>query len=84
MSRSVSFIVTIQNGTSPYILIDYNDTTPVTKPVYGLLNTVYSFDHKFSNSGYYDVNITVFNLVSIVSKIVRVSQNLRKIAKIKF
>jgi hypothetical protein len=80
MSRTVSFIVKIQNGTSPYILIDYNDTTPVAKPVFCLLNTVYSFNHTFSNSGYFDVNITVFNLVSTVSKIVRVSQNITKIS----
>jgi hypothetical protein len=73
MSRTICFTVTIQNGTNPYILIDYNDTTLVAKPVFGLLNTVYSFIHTFSNSGYYDVNITIFNLVSIVSKIVRVS-----------
>ena len=63
-------------GSNSYILIDYNDSTPVAQPVAGLENRVYAFNHTFSNSGYYDVNITVFNLVSTVSKIFRVSKNI--------
>jgi hypothetical protein len=61
------------NGTNPSILIDYNDNSPVSSPVKGILHSSYSFNHSFPGSGYFDVNITVFNLVSSVSKIVRVS-----------
>jgi hypothetical protein len=60
------------NGTNAYILINYNDSTPTDLPVEGLINNQYIFNHTFPNSGYYYVNITVFNLVSSVSKIFKV------------
>ena len=61
-------------GTNPCFLIDYNDSSSVAKPSAVVLDQNYTFIHTFPNSGYYDVNITVFNLVSVVSKIVRVSK----------
>ena len=73
MSRTINFTFSIVMGTNPYFLIDYNDSSPVAKPNAGVLDQNYTFIHTFPNSGYYDVNITVFNLVSLVSKIVRVS-----------
>ena len=59
-------------GTNPYFLIDYNDSSLIAKPSTGVLDKNYTFIHTFPNNGYYDVNITVFNLVSVASKIVRV------------
>jgi hypothetical protein len=68
--------VTVTAGTKPNILVDFNDGSFVVFQSNGILNNVYTFDHTFSGGGYYDVNITVFNLVSTVSRIIRVSLTL--------
>ena len=72
MSRTINFTFTITKGTNPYILINYNDSSPGAQPCAGVLDQNYTLIHTFPSSGYYDVNITVFNLVSVNSKIVRV------------
>ncbi len=41
------------NGTNPSILIDYNDNSPVSSPVKGILHSSYSFNHSFPGSGYF-------------------------------
>lgn len=61
------------DGTDASILVDYNDSSAINHPIAGLINETYEFNHVFQNSGYFYVNITVFNLVSSVSKIIRVS-----------
>ena len=53
---------------------DFNDGCSVVFLSNGILNNVYKFDHTFPGGGFYDVNITVFNLVSTVSRIIRASQ----------
>ncbi len=63
--------MTIIAGTNPSILIDYNDGLPMDRQI-NAMNSVYSFNHTYTNGGYFDMNITVFNLVSSVSKIIRV------------
>ncbi len=68
--------MTVTAGTKPNILVDFNDGSFVVFQSNGILNNVYTFDHTFSGGGYYDVNITVFNLVSTVSRIIRVSLTL--------
>ena len=65
--------MTVTAGTKPNILVDFNDGSFVVFQSNGILNNVYTFDHTFPGGGYYDVNITVFNLISIVSRIIRVS-----------
>ena len=70
--HKISLILTITDGTNPNILIDYNDSSQLDEISNALINSKYIFNHIFPNSGYYDVNITVFNLVSSVSKIIRV------------
>ena len=72
LSRTINFTFSIVMGTNPYILINYNDSSLVAHPAAGVLDQNYTIIHTFPNSGYYDVNITVFNFVSVVSKIVRV------------
>ena len=68
-NRNIIFYLTITNGTNAFILVDYNDGSPTDIPIKGLINNQYIFNHTFINSGYYNVNITVFNLVSSLSKI---------------
>ncbi len=68
------FNLDINEGTNPKILVDFNDSSPLIFANQSfLINNTLSFNHIFPGSGYYDVNITVFNLVSTVSKIIRVS-----------
>ena len=67
--------MTITNGTNPTILIDFNDGTSVIFLPNSLLNYLYSFNHTFTQDGSYGVNITVFNHVSTVSKVLRVGYN---------
>jgi hypothetical protein len=66
--------LTVTTGTKPNILVDFNDGSTVIFQSNGILNNVYTFDHTFPGGGYYDVNITVFNLVSTISRTIRVSQ----------
>jgi hypothetical protein len=71
-SRTVYFNLTVIEGTNPYFVIDFNDSSPIGFPSNISINKLYNFSHIYPQSGYYNVNITVFNLVSTVSKIVRV------------
>jgi hypothetical protein len=59
----------IYNGTNPKVLVDFNDGSPFLFSKQRYL----SFNHTFPGCGYYDVNITVYNLVSLISKTIPVS-----------
>ena len=73
LNRTIVFGITVTSGTNPYILVDYNDSSSVSYQSLDALNTLYSFSHTFPNSGYFYVNVTGFNRVSSVSKIIQVS-----------
>jgi hypothetical protein len=71
-SRTITFVLNVTDGTNPSYLIDFNDGSPIDFPKSASLNTPYVFNHTFPDNGYYKVNITVFNLVSIKSAIIPV------------
>jgi PKD repeat protein len=71
-SRTITFVLNVTGGTNPSYLIDFNDGSAINFPKSAALNTTYNFTHTFPDNGYYKVNITVFNLVSINSAIIPV------------
>jgi hypothetical protein len=55
-------------------LVDFNDSSPFlfSNRSYLISNTL-SFNHAFPCCGYYNLNIAVYNLVSVISNTIRVS-----------
>jgi PKD repeat protein len=69
----ISFNITITEGLNSFLLIDFGDKSEVGYPIAVERSKIYSYQHKFENSGYYDVNITVYNYALSDTTIIRVS-----------
>lgn len=59
------------NVTKPFFLVNFDDGTRVNFQQ-EIINGSITFRHLFKTSGIFNVNVTIFNLVSRLSKIIRV------------
>lgn len=74
MPSSRTFTFTINVGTAPtntFYLIDFNDGSPVSLPTY-MPTTSSQVSYTYAGSGIYNVNVTTFNKISSMSRIVTV------------
>lgn len=62
-------------STNPYLLIDYNDTNPLATN--SVINTTlpYTGSYTYMAPGIYSINLTVYNQVSVETKILNFSIN---------
>ena len=64
----------LNNATDPYYLINFGDNSPIEFPT--LINQSYAIiNHTYAIAGNYEINITVFNKVSKVVKLIPVKIN---------
>ncbi len=67
----------LNSPTNPYYIIDYNDSSKIDLPapvINGDSNrTSLELNHTFIDFGIFNVNVTVFNNVSSITKLIKVS-----------